>query len=38
MRENRKIQLFKNFRSRKNVLDITNIVFENIMSAKLRRT
>ena len=33
--ENRKIQLFKNFRSRKNVLDITNIVFENIMSAKL---
>ena len=30
-----KIQLFKNFRSRKNVLDITNLVFENIMSEKL---
>ncbi len=27
-----KIQLFKNFRSRKNVLDITNIVFEDVMS------
>lgn len=30
--ENLKIQLFKNFRSRANVLDITNIIFENIMS------
>ncbi len=30
-----KIQLFKNFRSRKNVLDITNAVFENIMSKNL---
>lgn len=30
-----KIQLFKNFRSRKNILDITNLVFENIMSEKL---
>ena len=30
-----KIQLFKNFRSRQNVLDITNMVFENIMSKKL---
>lgn len=30
-----KIQLLKNFRSRKNVLDITNIVFENIMSKAL---
>lgn len=30
-----KIQLFKNFRSRKNVLDITNRVFENIMSKSL---
>ena len=30
-----KIQLFKNFRSRKNVLDITNIVFETIMSKDL---
>ena len=27
-----KIQLFKNFRSRKNILDLTNIIFENIMS------
>lgn len=30
-----KIQLFKNFRSRKNVLDVTNYVFENIMSKTL---
>ena len=30
-----KIQLFKNFRSRKNILDITNIVFDNIMSKEL---
>lgn len=30
--ENLKIQLFKNFRSRENVLDITNLVFKNIMS------
>ena len=30
-----KIQLFKNFRSRKNVLDVTNVVFENIMSKTL---
>ena len=30
--ENLKIQLFKNFRSRKNILDITNLVFQNIMS------
>ena len=30
-----KIQLFKNFRSRKNVLDFTNIIFENIMSESL---
>lgn len=30
--ENLKIQLFKNFRSRKNVLDITNLIFQNIMS------
>lgn len=27
-----KIKLFKNFRSRKNVLDFTNLIFENIMS------
>ena len=33
--EGLKIQLFKNFRSRKNVLDITNIIFENIMSIDL---
>lgn len=33
--ENLKIQLFKNFRSRKNVLELTNIVFNNIMSKKL---
>lgn len=30
-----KIQLFKNFRSRKNILDITNLVFESIMSKTL---
>ncbi len=30
-----KIQLFKNFRSRANVLDFTNIIFENIMSQTL---
>lgn len=30
-----KIQLFKNFRSKQNVLDLTNMVFENIMSKKL---
>ncbi len=33
--DNLKIQLFKNFRSRKNILDITNFVFENIMSKQL---
>lgn len=30
-----KIQLFKNFRSRKNILDITNNVFKNIMSKEV---
>ena len=30
-----KILLYKNFRSRKNILDITNLVFNNIMSKKL---
>lgn len=30
-----KIQLFKNFRSRKNVLDVTNYIFETIMSKDL---
>lgn len=33
--EDIKIPLFKNFRSRKNILDITNLVFESIMSEKL---
>jgi len=33
--QNLKIQLFKNFRSRQNVLKYTNIIFENIMSKKL---
>lgn len=33
--EDRKIQLFKNFRSRSNILDFTNLVFENIMSREL---
>ena len=32
---NLKIKLFKNFRSRKNVLDITNLVFQNIMSKEV---
>ena len=31
----RKIQLFKNFRSRDNVLDFTNLIFKDIMSLKL---
>ncbi len=30
--EGLKIQLFKNFRSKKNVLDFTNVIFQNIMS------
>ena len=30
-----KIKLFKNFRSRKNVLDFTNLIFENIMGQKI---
>ena len=33
--ENLKIQLFKNFRSRSNILDFTNIIFQNIMSQDL---
>ena len=33
--QNTKIQLFQNFRSRENVLYITNIIFNNIMSKKL---
>ena len=31
----RKIQLFKNFRSRKNILDFTNLIFKDIMSLNL---
>ena len=34
-KDNLKIQLFKNFRSRDNVLNFTNLVFENIMSSLL---
>ena len=30
--DNLKIKLFKNFRSRKEVLDLTNLIFQNIMS------
>lgn len=30
-----KIQLFKNFRSRENILDFTNLIFKNIMSENL---
>ena len=33
--DNLKIQLFKNFRSRENILEFTNIIFENIMSSLL---
>jgi len=33
--ENVKIKLFENFRSKKNVLDITNMIFQNIMSKTL---
>ena len=33
--DNLKIQLFRNFRSRNNILDITNLVFEAIMSKSL---
>ena len=33
--DNLKIQLFKNFRSRENILEFTNIIFENIMSESL---
>lgn len=33
--EGQKIQLFKNFRSRSNILDVTNIVFQDIMSKSL---
>ena len=34
-KEDTKILLYKNFRSRNNILDITNMVFKNIMSEKL---
>ena len=33
--ENQKIQLYKNFRSRDNILEFTNTVFKNIMSKNL---
>jgi ATP-dependent helicase/nuclease subunit A len=33
--ENLKIQLFMNFRSRKNILDITNYIFDTIMTKEL---
>ena len=33
--EDLKIQLFKNFRSRENVLDFTNLIFQDIMSESL---
>ncbi|MGN1311107.1 MAG: helicase-exonuclease AddAB subunit AddA [Clostridia bacterium] len=33
--EGRKIKLYENFRSRKNILDLTNLIFENIMSKEL---
>ena len=33
--QNVKIKLFENFRSKKNVIDITNLVFKNIMSKNL---
>ena len=33
--DNLKIQLFKNFRSRENVLDFTNLIFQDIMSENL---
>lgn len=33
--DGRKIQLFKNFRSRDNILDFTNLIFRNIMSQNL---
>lgn len=36
-KDNLKIQLFKNFRSRENILNTTNLIFENIMSNVLRR-
>ncbi len=35
LESNTKIQLYKNFRSRENILNITNQVFQNIMSKKL---
>ncbi len=33
--DNLKIKLFKNFRSRENILNITNLIFKDIMSEKL---
>ena len=34
-KDNLKIQLFKNFRSRNNILEFTNLIFQNIMSENL---
>lgn len=34
-KEDLKIQLFKNFRSRNNILQVTNLIFQEIMSKKL---
>ena len=34
-KNNTKIKLFQNFRSRENVLDITNMIFDSIMSKKI---
>ncbi len=33
--DNLKIQLFKNFRSKQNIIEFTNIIFQNIMSKEL---
>ena len=35
LNDGKKIKLFKNFRSRENILDITNIIFKDIMSKNL---
>ena len=33
--KNSKVLLYKNFRSRKNILDFVNVIFSNIMSKEL---
>ena len=35
LKEDTKIQLYKNFRSRAEVIDFTNVIFQNIMSSEL---